>query len=304
VFSLALATIVLAVVRPASAAVVMANANVTQALEDTSFGKAVIEGLNESELISVDVDANIVNDFLNRENVSDELGKVAEGYAQAFAGGDYDYYLSTGEIAEVIKAIEPDIVEEFGADFSDVDYDVIAENVNEYVDFSGLSIGKAMDATGLDPVLPYVLFSDYPLMVASLLGALSIFDIFLLHRKRIRTAFPAAGVPVALSGVVCCLAGLLLGPYSSVFGGGAVSYVLSLIAGVVNLLMVYGLICIAAGGVSLIVYAIINRSQSQYAQYSSGKLSTAVWRAIGLIVNASILMLCITISSIFYAGMP
>jgi hypothetical protein len=157
----------------------------------------------------------------------------------------------------------------------------------------------------MNTTAPYVLLSVYPLIILSLLGILIIFDIFLLHRKRIRAAFLLAGIPVALSGFSCFIAGLLLGPYSGLFRNSDYYGVIKIIAGITNLFLLPGLICLVIGVLSISVFVIIYKKQATHLlTLDSGQPITKIWRIAGLIANASVLLICSAFSLLFILNIP
>jgi len=304
-FAFILAFILLTAARPGSAANAVKKADITWLLEETDIGNVIIDGLNASSLIKIEVDASVINRFLRRENVATEVGRVAEGYARAIAEANYDYYMSSRDITNFLRAVAPDIHDEFGIDLTDADYGVISDSVNNYVDLRDYSIGKLLGNTGMDAATPYMLLSVYPLIIAGLLGILVLFDIFLVHRKRIRTAFLFTGISLALSGVICFLAAMLFGPYSGLFSSSSFYGIVKMIVGVASSLAIPGLICLATGVISIAAFAVINKKRAQdIMQMDSGRSDTKIWRITGLITNASILLISSAFTLLFFLNMP
>jgi len=303
-FAFVLAFIALLAARPGSVSKVVEYADVTWALEETELGNRIIDGLNDSELIDGIIDIDTISEFLKRENVSAQVGKVAERYAMAIADGDYDYYLNPNEIVNFVKAVAPDILEEFGASLSDDDYEFIVDSVNERVDLGVYSIGKIIGDTSMDAAVPYMLLSIYPLVIIGLIGALIVFDIFLLHRKKVRAAFLSAGIPFALSGSVCSAAGLLFGPRSGLLDGSSPYGAMSFIVGVADMLLLPALVCLAISALMILVHIIARSKQPQYVPKVSDRPSRHVWRITGLVANASALLVCFALALLFYQNIP
>jgi len=299
-----LTSTVLIAVHPESASKVVENADVTWILEETDLGDIIVNELNASEFISISLDIDNINSFLKRENVSAEVGKVAGKYAKAISDGNYDYYLSSKEIISFIKAVSPDISEEFHTNLTDADYDLIADSINKQVDLREFSVGKIFDDADMNAAVPYMLLSVYPLIVIVLLGILSVLNTYLLHRKRIRTAFLCVGIPFALSGLICFVAGLLLGPYSGVFAGSGLHGIAQMIIGVVDMLFLPALVYAAIGLISLVTFAVASRMRTQYMLIDYNKTSVHIWKATGLIANASVLLICLAFSLLFYFNIP
>ena len=291
-------------VHPESASRVIENADVTWILEETDLGNIIVNELNASEFINIHFEVDSLNSLLKRENVSAEVGKVARKYARAISEGDYDYYLRSEEIIGFIEAVTPDIFEEFGTRLTDADYRIIADSLNNHVDLSEFSVGKIFDDADMDATVPYMLLSMYPLIIIGLLAVLTVFNTCLLHRKKIRTAFLCAGIPFALSGFICFLTGLLLGPYSVLFDGSGFYGITKLIIGVVELLFLPAYVYLAVGLISIIIFVVINRMRTQYMLIDYNKVSVNIWRIAGLITNVSVLLICTVFSLLFYLNIP
>ena len=305
IFVFILAFIGLLAARPESAVKVFEKADITWLLNDTGVGDAIIDGLNSSGLISFNVTADTINRLIKRENVSTQVGRVVEEYARAISEGNYDYYLNSEDIENFIRAIAPDIRVVFNVSLTDYDFNAIAYSVNRAVNLEDYSIGKLLGETGMDSTAPYILLSVYPPIVIGFLIVLMIFDVFLLHRCRIRTAFLFSGIPIALSGLTCFIAGLLLGPYSGLFSNSGFYGVLKMIAGVTNLLILPGLICLGVGIIAITAYVIINKKETRHVlQINSVQSDSKVWRRTGLITNASVLLICSVFSLLFYINIP
>ena len=304
VFAFLVTSIVLMATRPGSATRVIEMADVTWLLEDTEIGAAIIDSLNSSTFSHVSFSAKNINEFLNRENVAAEIGKVAEKYTTAIAEGNYDYYLSSREIARFVRSVEFDIYDEFGIVLKDADYEFITNSINDYVDLSDFSVGRVFEDAELDAAIPYLLFSIYPLIIIALLGSVCVFDLFLLHRKRIRAAFLSAGIPFVLSGLLCVIASLLLGPYSGLFRNSGFYGVAGLIAGAVNLLLLPGLISLVVGVLSIVVFVIIAGKREHRIPMKSDESTTKAWRITLIITNASILLICSALSLLLYINIP
>jgi len=303
-FGFILVTTVLIVVRPESAFDVVKRADVTWILEETEIGDIIVNEINASELVYINIDVDSLNRFIKRENVSAQVGRMAEKYVRAIAEADYDYYLNLDDILGFVRAVTPDIHDEFGVSLSETDYNVIADSINRYVDLSDFSVGKIFDDADFDAALPFMLLSIYPLIILTLLCVLVMFDIFLLHRKRIRNAFVCVGVPIALSGLVCLIAGLLLGPYSVLFDNSALYGIIKLIIGVVDHLFLPAMIYMAVGLVSVVTFVIMNRVRTQFMLIDYKKTSKHLWLITGLVANGSIFIICSVLSLIFYLNMP
>jgi len=68
------------------------------------------------------IDADSIMEFVKRESVRAELGKIAEQFASAVENGDYSYYLKPKDIVTFLKSISEEIRDEFGIKLTNSDY--------------------------------------------------------------------------------------------------------------------------------------------------------------------------------------
>ena len=307
----ALASIALIAARPKRASEAVKNADVSWLLEETDLGKIIVDEINASEMISANIDIVTVNRFAKRDNVSAAVGNVAQRYAEAIAGGDYDYYLNLDDVADFIKTVAPDISEEFGVRMTETDLDAIVDTISRYINLDDYTIGAILSDTGIDASVPYILLSAYPLIIVIVLVVLIVFDIFWLYRKMIKNAFLCSGIPLVLAGLLCFISGMLLAPYSSLFRSGESNGVMNLMSAVAELLFLPAAICLVIGLVSLAVFAIMRKITIKkegyilrYVLKDSKESSIIAWRIAGIITNASLLIACIALLVVFSLNAP
>jgi len=302
-FALILALVVLIIFRPGNIPEIVAGADVAWVLEETEIGDVVVEGLNQSDYIDIDIDIDDIRAFLERENVASEFGYMAEKYARAIAEGDFEYYLTSKEIIAFIKAISPDIKEEFGATLSSEDYDVIADSINDYVDLKDFRVETVLEQASVDVAVPHAFFSSNLLIIVALLFALSVFNIVLLNRKRIGNTLLITGIPITLSGLVFVTLCALLGPFSGFFSGSDAFGFIGLASGMTVFMLIPGFSLVALGALCITLFFVARKARAKRAPKASPRNSGNTWIVVGLTTNLSALAACFLLSLLFYLNL-
>jgi len=299
-FAFILALIALIAVRPSNISKIVARADVAWLMEETDLGETIVTGLQGSDLIDADIDVDALIDFISRENVSEEIGRIAEGYARAIAEGDHDYYLTSRDIVNFIRAISPDINDEFGARLTNDDFSAISESLNEYVDLRDYRVGTVLDQSGVSFTLPSILLSIYPLVIVSILCSLVVFNLFILHRRKAGSSFMFIGVPLILSGLICIAAGSLLGPFSSFIRNNEIVGIIRLASGLSSLFIISGLVCLALGAISIVLFVLAAKARKKREPKPPAKGSPVAWRMAGAMTNAVLLTICGVLSLLVF----
>jgi len=307
-FSLVISLVTLVVLRPENIPSVVGNSGVNQVLLDTGIMEEVVKGVNTSPEIDIVVDTDSLNDLLKRNNVSNEIGKVAEKYISAIAEGDFSYYLSSREIVSFLRAIAPDIEEELNYNLTKADYDLITELINEYADLKQYRVSTILDESGITTAVPYFVFSYRLLVVIAVIIALLIFDIILLYRKKLRSAFVSLGTLFAAAGIVIIAVSLFSGPLSGLFNRTAYYSYINLAAGVGKLLILPGTAVLVVGLLLIAVFFLIRKLRkspsSNRTEKSVNGNGNRSWRLTGLITNVSVLLILAAFSLYSYQNIP
>jgi hypothetical protein len=296
--------IILTVLRPGNFTAIIERMDVTWILEETGLGDEIIRGINESAGFDRTVDIFDIEEFLRRDAVSGEVGRVAERYVRAITEGDLGYHMTARDIASFVRAIAPDIRDQFDHRLTNEDFDMIVNTLEDHVDLREFRVGTLIEAAEIDVSLPFALFSIYPLIIIGILCALIIFDIFLLHRKRIRSAFLAAGIPIALAGLLFIAASLLFGAFPSLLGTGPLSEITRFTGGIAFLLLIRGLICFIAGILFIVVNIIINGVMKGKPPKIHQAGGSKAWRLTGLITNSVLLIAAAVTTLLFHQNIP
>jgi hypothetical protein len=299
-FAFIIALIALIAVRPGSISHAVASSDVSWILEETDIGGTIGDGLRQAELIEEGIGLDNVRELIERENVTSELGRIAEQFARAIAEGDSDFYLTDSDIVDFVRAISPDILEELGIQLTSEDFDIISDNINEYVDLTEFRVGVVLEQSDVGFAVPHLLMSAYPMIIMAILCALIVFNVMLLHRKNIAIAFLTISIPFMLAGLLYIAAGLMLGPFSSLIDGDALSEILWLISGFSLIFMISGLICFVLGALAFIAFFHIKKARKQRPRKQAAKGGLTPWKMAGLLANAALLLTCVLLSLVAY----
>jgi len=250
--------IILLALRAENATSIIQNTDIVWVLEETGISEDIVGRLNELPFHDADINIDDVQDFIKSDAVSGELGKVIDDYARAFAEGNLDHHLTSGDIADIARNLEPEVYELFDHRLSEADYDRFSRALDEAVDFERLRVSSILIETDIVTVTPILSVSVYFVWCVGILCALILFIIFIHHRSRIIDAFRAAGIPVMMSGLFMLILGLLFSLYPFMFGDTA--FIIAKFAGgIIYLIMMYGLVFSGAGLFLIAVFLVLNR---------------------------------------------
>ena len=294
----------LLILRPANIARLISAADVFYVLEKRGFGDEIIGGLNDLGVAGVNIDAYGLNDLLKRKNVSDEIGKLAERYLTAVAEGDYEYHVTEREFVGFLRAISPDIRAEFDYRLSSEDYEQISKILNENASLKNYRAGGILADAGLSPALLYLIFSIYAAAVTAIIVLMSVVNVFLLHRKKLRKSLLTIGMPVGFLGVLFVLIGLFTGPLSETIRNGPLYDYARMASGVSGVTLVSGLAAIFFAFVSFAFYFIINGARKNPPPVSAAKKSETPLRYAGLALNVAAFFACAVLAVICFVEIP
>jgi len=226
-----------------------------------------------------EISVTAVEDFVKTRAVSRGIGSVIDRYAGALARRNYDYYLTTDEIFDISKSIEPELNDLFNHHMTDDDHEYLARILDDIIGFSGLTVGDILYDAGPDiqRAIPYLALSPYLFVFAGLLGVITLCVIFLYHSKKISGAFLYAGIAFLLSGLIFLTVRVIYGAdpllfvyalYALVLFTGEFALGLSgaLAEGFVSLVMWYGIAFTSAGALSVAAYFVLSRNLFGFAK--------------------------------------
>jgi hypothetical protein len=288
----------------------MQQTDLTWILEESGLGEEIIREINADTNSNIVVDIYDIEEFLRRSAVSEQLGAIIEGYIRALSEGNLNYSITSREVASVLRSIAPDIQDQFGYSLTRENVDAIVNSLDEHIDLRELRVDNLLRTADLDITVPFLIFSVYPLIIVGILCTLVIFNIFLLHRRRVRTAFIAAGIPIMLSGLLFTSTGFLLSILPGWLGSIETQNMGTITVGIARLIMLHGSVCFAVGVVSLVAFFVLRnvgnrRARNSFGQPRVSKASkTKAWLIAGLLTNAALLSACVIVSLLFYTNIP
>ena len=299
-YALVCAFIALLATRPANIPEVILNTDVVWIMEEIGLDEVILQQVNDTVVNDLNINIYDLEEFLKRSNVADELGKAAEGYIKAITEGNTGYYMSSKEIVGFLKAVAPDIRDQFDYRMTDEDYDFILSSLEDQVDLREFRVERILQEVNVDMAVPGMVLSVYPLIVTAILCALVLFDAFLLHRRKIASAFLTAGIPIVFAGLTYIAAGMLFGFFSNLLGGTALYMITRFTSGIAYMIFTYGLICFAAGVLFVAAYIVIGAIMRKRPAKPPSEKGSNAWLLTGLVTNVALLVVCAAISVLLY----
>jgi len=260
------------VLRLDNTAYIIRNTDISWFIEDPRVPYYIEHQLSGLPFHETEVGVSAVEDFVKTRAVSRGIGSVIDRYAGALAKRNYDYYLTTDEIFDISKSIEPELNDLFNHRMTDDDHEYLARILSDIIGFSGLTVGEILYDAGPDiqKAIPYLALSPYLFIITGLLGVITLCVIFLYHNKKISGAFFYTGIAFTLSGLVFLTVRLIFENDPLLFVNALHALVLftgdfawglagCLAEGFVSLVMWCGLAFASAGVLSVAAYNVLRR---------------------------------------------
>lgn len=220
----------------------------------------IVNQVNGLHFHDQQIDLVDVSEFLQRESVSDEIGVIVDGYAVAFIMGNHDHHVTTEDIVQMARNLEPDFYELFDYKMTEADIEHLAQTLDDVLDFDTLSVGGIMEDFDVDLTVPLVLISPVLLWAVGLFCALLLFLIFFIRRKDLTEAFLAVGITLAAAGLLTFIGGLIASMLSESMTSPIFVFSLSLYLGPVSHLIMQNGFVFSAIGVLFIVVTLLYRT--------------------------------------------
>lgn len=282
--------------RPGNIQGVVANANIKAFLDKTNICEDIAESINNDPMIQLDIDSDDISEFLASGEVSEKIGEIVRKYVDAITLGDYEYHLTPKEITSLLKSLSSDYK------LTSADYDRISEQLKESDTLEQYSVGTILADAKVSNVIPYVFFSIYLLLILGALCVLLLFDMLLVNRRKVRTAFLAMGIPLSLTGIIYIVIILLSGVLLKAFSGGSIYMILSLVHGAKSALFIPALISLMLGIVTIGAYIVIRKVKINHSPKPLN--NKKVWRIVGLSANLGVLHLCGILMFLCFRNLP
>jgi len=241
--------------------VIIRDIDITEVLEDTEIAYYVLHQFNSLPFNETEIDLHDLQEFIQTEAVSEELGNVFNEYARALGANDLDFHITNDDVLRIVQNLEPEIYEMFDHQMTETDYVILTRTLDDILDFEGLTVGGLMYDVGIDTNVPRLLFSPYLLWGTAILILLTLSFIVLLNMKTIPNAFLLSGIPIALSGFLYLITGVIFSTYPDLLSG-TLHTLSRLVGGMMHLVIRCGAVTAAIGVTSIVIYLIIRQRDS------------------------------------------
>ncbi|MDR2572475.1 MAG: hypothetical protein LBD23_19565 [Oscillospiraceae bacterium] len=282
--------IALMVIRPENIIRAVPQADVAWILDELELREELDEELRKTPLNHASVDD--LNRFLNRENVSTEIGNILEKYFIAILENDLNYYITAREIVSSVRAVSTDIYEEFDYRLTNEDFNSLSNALSNNMNLRDYSIGNLMDEVEISFTVPFILFSSYLLIILLTLCFIILFNLFLVHRKRIRTLFISIGISMSVLGLIYIIVGLIFGPLSNAINGDTMQIISRVAGGITGLILLAGFICLIFGMTLITTFFIIKKMNGIPSSRIIATNNGVIWNLIGIIGNVVGIITC------------
>jgi len=211
----------LSVLRSLGVGHVIRNTDILSILEDAAVGEHtyyIVDQVNGLHFNNNEVTLEDINDFIQSEAVSDEIGSIIDDYANAFILGNPDHHITTDDIVSIARNLEPELYEFFDHRMTDEDFEHLASTMDDILDFDSLNVSGLMEDLDVDLSVPLILISPMLIWSVGILCVLLLAAIFILRRGNPADAALAVGIPIAFSGLIIFVAGVYIGAYPEALG--------------------------------------------------------------------------------------
>jgi len=241
-----------------NALLILNNAEITELLENTEFAYYFVTQLNSLPFNDYTIVLSDIEDFLKLETVSDEIGRVLNNYVSAINRNDLDYHLTTRNMLGIIQNLEMEVNRMFGLYMTTEEQILLARTLDDVLDFRGMTVSGILYDVGIGIMVPRLLLSPYSPWIAITLMALTMSLILLIKIKTIPDAFLLSGIPIALSGFLFLLTGLIFGPFQEILTG-SLRTLSRLIGIIMDQVIRYGIIFTAIGAALIVAYLVFKK---------------------------------------------
>jgi len=252
--------IFLLVIRTANAATIIQRTDVLGVLAETEFAEHsyyITNQLNGLHFHDEELTLEDIEEFIKRDAVSNEIGGVIDGYARAFIEGDLEHHLTTNDIVDIARNVEPELQELFDHRLTEADLERLAEALDDVIDFDSFKVGYIIEDFELDMTIPNLFLGSTLRWIFGLFSLALLAIIFILRRGNIADALLGVGLPIIISGLLSFACGMLMGSSPELFG--ETFYALSkFLDGPIYLITQYGFAFAAVGATLIVVSIVIN----------------------------------------------
>jgi len=243
----------LLMIRAGNTAVIIRHTDFAEIIDETEISYYIVNTLNNLPFNEMEIDIFTVEEFIKSDAVSDEIGNVAQRYANALTRGDLDFHLSSDDVFNIVMNLEPEFSELFDHQMTTEDSDRLARTINDIVGFEGFRVGDILEDVGIGNTIPFLFISPYLLIFVGILCFVVVLTLFWLNKNKPANAFPLAGIPVLITGLILLAGWLVLNYYPHLLGETLMRFT-RITGGVAYLLMLHGIVTASVGLIFSLLY--------------------------------------------------
>jgi len=290
---------VILTLRPSGLPTAVVDADLSSVLEDSGYADVIAYNINNSKILPEEIDADDLVEFLENDKVKAAAEPVLKSYIDAMQSGNLDYHITADEIIELIKTVEPTFRKEFDTEKLTKDDYAEIEAVISDARLEEFTVAGLMYESGVSPVLPYAFFSLFPLLIIGILVLMMLFDLLIIRRRYLRTNFMAAGIPLAVSGLIFTFAMLLYKQAAGLLNIDMLEYILQHFK---SRSVLIGLIVFAVGAVLIALGIVLQKSLKNKRQ--SVVDHSRIKSIAAIIVNAGCILACAIFVLLIFLNAP
>jgi hypothetical protein len=239
---------------------IIRNTDVLGILEDFSTGEHayyIIDQVNGLPFNETEVTLYDIEEFIKREEVTDEIDRIVDGYATALMLGNFGHHLTVDDIITAARNIAPELNDFFEHSMTDDDFQRLAQTLDDIMDLNSMSLEGIIEDLDMDmSPLPLILLSPALLWVVGLISGGLLLVLFLLRKRNIAAAILSVGTPIILSGLISLGAGTFVTSRLEAADGEQVWFS-RFLEDPVQLFTQLGLITAVAGAVIIVVSLVV-----------------------------------------------
>jgi len=251
----------LLLIRIVNVTMVIKNTDIYGVLEDTEIAHYMVSQLNSLPFNNTWINLYDVENFIKTDAVSNEIENIYKIYVKALNSNNLEYHLTENTVLGIVTNLEPELTYLFSHNMTEADNIVLTRTLDDILDFKGLTVSGIIYDVGVNAIVPRLMFSPYTLWGLGILIALLLCLTILHNTGKLEKTLMHSGIPIALSGVLYLLPGIILGS-SPEMPGGRLLTLSKLTAGVIHLFIWSGIVLSAIGVILIVGSFVFKRLRS------------------------------------------
>jgi len=234
---------------------IIRDIDITEVLEDTEIAYYIVNQLNSLPFNDTEVDMSDLQEFIQTEAVSNELGNVFSEYARALGVNDLEFHLTTNDVLRIVQNLEPEIHDLFDHRMTETDYLILTRTLDDILDFEGMKVSGIIYDAEIDIVVPRLLFSPLLLWGVGILILVTGCILVLVNSKSIPRAFLLFGITTMISGFLYLMTGVIFSTYPDLLSG-TLRTLSRLTGAMMHFVIRCGIVLTAIGATSIVAYLV------------------------------------------------